>query len=29
MHQKEGNQRVIQEPSYWWVANPYLIVETY
>ena len=29
MHQKEGNQRVVEEPSNWWVADPYLIVEMY
>ena len=29
MHQKEENQRVVEEPSNWRVADPYLIVEMY
>jgi hypothetical protein len=29
MHQKEGNQRVVEEPPNWRFTGPYLIVETY
>jgi hypothetical protein len=27
MHQNEGSQRMIEEPSNWWVSDPHLIVE--